>query len=172
MEARFPPAELPDTALKLSFQRAIGIYAEIALKIADYEKVHGESPDLRRVLSDGDGMLRLQLEASKQAVEFERALALIDDAASGRTGAASKLREESRVAVEKEAAEARSLAGSIFRGLEVLLLQVFQMGKSAVDMVRTAEFARDTNANLQSMQEQLSAQRAVAQSVLQQLVPD
>ena len=109
MERRYPASELGDPALKTALQNAIGLYAEIALKIGEIEHARGPEADLRQVLADTDSRLSLQFESSKQAEEFERALRIVQSyrspgARESRSGSV-RLQEENLAAIEKEAAE-------------------------------------------------------------------
>jgi hypothetical protein len=179
-ESNLPIEDLSDAVLRTNLHKSIDIYMEIVQKVSEIRKLHGVDPDLRQVLVDSFMMLSMQFETSKQAEELERALSLID--ATDRMASpaqsphestrASRLYQQSLAAIEKEAAEARSLAGEIFKHLETLLLQVFQMEWRASDIVQIQEFARQSEETIKRMQDQVHAQREAAVAVLDLITPE
>lgn len=180
IEKRYPRQKLTDAGLQSSVQRGIDIFVEIALKITEIEKVPGKNLSLRRVLTDADGMLSLQYESAKQAEEFDRGLRLIGsgygvgtDLKPTRPEAteAGRLREQNITVIRKEAGQARSLARDIVQQLETLMLQIFQLEQRASDIVRTEEFARETEETLGKIQAEVNARREAAQSVIETLMP-
>jgi hypothetical protein len=173
LDRRFPISELGEPDLQAAAERAKGLFIEIALKLTALERTHGEDFDLRRVVADADGILTLQYEAARQAMEIDRILRIIgagnpsQEGLKLRAGTAARLRDENIAAIRREAIEARTLANEISQQLDILLLQVMQLDRRAGDMVRTADFARETNATLSRIQAEVDARREAANSVIE-----
>ena len=171
---RFPTQTLSDAALQATVQKGAEIFLEIALKVADMGKAHGQNLELRRVLANAYGMLVSQYESAKDTEGFDRRLQLIgsdyvvstrlDDLEAEVTVDVGVLQKDITETKEK-AALARSLADEVSRHLDALasMLQVLQVDKAPRDIGQTTELVRETEDVLGKIRAKVVLRREAAQ---------
>lgn len=174
---RFSAEEIATPARRAAVEASVGILVEIALRIHEVERDGRTADRARSAFADAAGLVDLQLESARQAESLERVLAIVarnDQAArasSGRNGAGGAemgrdLRQQNIDAVRAEAVAADELIATIGQRLETILLQMTQIDRETIDIVRADEAVRDSGEAVQRLQDVVESRRRAASRLI------
>jgi hypothetical protein len=146
-----------DRTIEAVLEHGHRLFAEIVVKVI--WTTRGESNPSRALLvGQALEMVLLQRDLASQAAELARVLQFV-----GQTGAGpASLIVTNTVAMRRQADQAAAVMDEIIEQLEILLLQITQLGVGKLDLVQAGEFARQARESLEQMQVEVSTRQAVA----------
>jgi hypothetical protein len=175
---RFSAADIPTPARRAAIEASTGILVEIALRIHAVEQGGRVADRARAAFADAAGLVDLQLESARQAESLERVLAIVarNDTLSGASsagpgpGSASAadrdLRQQNIDAVRAEAVAADELIATIGQRLETILLQMSQIDRETIDLVRADAAVRESGEAVQRLQDVVESRRRAASRLI------
>ena len=175
---RCSAADIPTPARRAAIEASIGILVEIALRIHAVEQNGRVADRARAAFADAAGLVDLQLESARQAESLERVLAIVArndtlaGASSGGTGPGSAstadrdLRQQNIDAVRAEAVAADELIATIGQRLETILLQMSQIDRETIDLVRADAAVRESGEAVQRLQDVVESRRRAASRLI------
>ena len=185
---RFNAADIPTPGRRAAIEASVGILVEIALRIHEVERGGRTADRARTAFADAAGLVDLQLESARQAESLERVLAIVarnDQLASARhplgaEGGADpaavsndrQLRQQNIDAVRAEAVAADELIETIGQRLETILLQMSQIDRETIDLVRADEAVRESGEAVQRLQDVVESRRRAASRLISVLSPE
>jgi hypothetical protein len=169
--------DIAQNALREKVANGVTCVTEIVVKIRAITRRHGTDADLFRLLGEADGMVALQVDLANQSEEFQRILTLIDRSGASRGESrreetpphTTRLRQENLTALRDARDKALASIDEINQQLETLVLQVVQMEKQTIDLVRAEEVAEQATQTLRRFQVDLDTRRATADELLRLL---
>lgn len=181
---RFSAADIPTPARRAAIEASAGIIVEIAVRIHEVERGGRTADRARTAFADAAGLVDLQLESARQAESLERVLAIVArndalaGASNGRSGqgggsdADRDLRQQNIDAVRAEAVAADELIATIGQRLETILLQMSQIDRETIDLVRADEAVRESGAAVERLQDVVESRRRAASRLISVLSPE
>jgi hypothetical protein len=175
---RFGASAIATPARRAAIEASVGILVEIALRIHEVEQGGRVADRARTAFADAAGLVDLQLESARQAESLERVLALVGrndqlaGASSDRNGAGGaadadqRLRQQNIDAVRAEAVAADELIATIGHRLETILLQMSQIDRETIDLVRADEAVRESGEAVQRLQDVVESRRRAASRLI------
>lgn len=166
--------EITQDALRDKVARGVTYVTEVVAKIRAITTMHGPDTYLLRLLGEADDMVALQVALAKQSEEFQRILALVQQRRGAtrttqgekREDHTTRLQQENVTALKDAYTKALASVDEINQQLETMMLQVVQMEKQAIDLVRTEEVAEQATETLRRLQADLDARRATAEELI------
>jgi hypothetical protein len=173
---RFDSAAIPTPARRAAIDASVAILVEIAQRILEVEGGTRVADRARAAFADAAGLVDLQLESARQAESLERVLTIvarndqvIDASTVARPSPASddrNLRQQNIDAVRAEAVAADELIQTIGQRLETILLQMSQIDRETIDLVRADEAVRESGEAVQRLQDVVESRRRAASRLI------
>lgn len=176
--ARFSAADIAAPTRRAAVEASVGVLAEIALRINEVERGGRVADRARAAFADAAGLVDLQLESARQAESLERVLAIVarndqlagasptHSRASATVDADQALRQQNIDAVQAEAVAADALITTIGHRLETILLQMSQIDRETIDLVRADEAVRESGEAVQRLQDVVESRRRAASRLI------
>jgi len=174
---RFSATDIATPARRAAIEASVGVLAEIALRIHEVERGGRVADRARTAFADAAGLVDLQLESARQAESLERVLAIVarndqlagassDRGGGGSASAERDLRQQNIDAVRAEAVAADELIATVGQRLETILLQMSQIDRETIDLVRTDEAVRESGEAVQRLQDVVESRRRAASRLI------
>jgi hypothetical protein len=169
---RFSAADITAPDRRAAIESSVGILTEIALRIHEVERGGRTADRARTAFADASGLVDLQLESARQAESLDRVLAIVArndgqaGAASAPVGTEDALRQQNIEAVRSEAQAADGLTATIGQRLETILLQMSQLDRETIDLVRADAAVRESGEAVQRLQDTVESRRRAATKLI------
>jgi hypothetical protein len=168
---RFSAGDISLASRRAAIESSVGILTEIAQRIHEVERGGRTADRARTAFADASGLVDLQLESARQAESLDRVLTIVarNDGATrtvGPGGPEDALRQQNIEAVRSEAQAADALIATIGQRLETILLQMSQLDRETIDLVRADAAVRESGEAVQRLQDTVESRRRAATKLI------